>query len=145
MVAEEQEIIDFVNEHYPVFSQNKELIYALVLNHRDKIIVNRNGSIEGVGFFYRLNDAMLGYVRDRIIDINDLADAGILLNQRGDNIHFDFVVAKNFKAKWKGFKETIRRERPKTVSWFSPSMKQFNIKVIKKEIFGSPIIASFMA
>lgn len=133
-------VTDFVYDNYPSIHGKitKEQVANLLTIYDKQVIVIRKEEgvfhkrqvIKGVGFYFRLSNRMLKEVKDRIVDIGNPRNAIYLLRQNGRNIHFAFLVAKGVKTIMKGLKEVIKREQPKTVSWFDPSMEHFFIRKI---------------
>jgi len=91
---------------------------------------------DGFGFFVKLNDEWLEKIK-----YNPLLPANpevmkILLTQEGKNIHFigvygNDVIRRGLLSMRQGIKEIIRKENPKSISWFNKNMNNFIFRRIK--------------
>jgi len=125
------EAVDFVFHNYsqsvPFF--NKEDLKKLILSNENKVVIVKDGNrIAGVGFYYKLDNVTFKRIVNRDLDIGLTVTAYICLSQKGSNIHFILVVAKSMVNILKGLREVIKRENPKTISWFSPDMNKIFIR-----------------
>ncbi len=83
----------------------------------DKIIIIQHEKIEGVAVYLTLSDETYKELKDMNFDH---ADADSLFAENGKNIHFIILAADNMHVILQGIKEVVRKEHPKTISWFNP-------------------------
>lgn len=130
-----KEVVDFVYNNYPEIHSKitKEQVENLLkIYDRQVIVVKEKGiftkeKIKGVGFYLTLSDKTLREVKSGILDTGNPNNAVYLLGDIGRNIHFVFIVIKEgIKTILKGMKEVIKREKAKTVSWYSEDRSRFH-------------------
>jgi hypothetical protein len=122
-------ICDYLVENYN-FTQPVDygVMLLAIEKSMDRIIYKKeDGEIKGMALYLRLTDERL-----KDLSIHDLIDPAKLfelINERGPNIHFIQLCTKNIgEMAIYGMKELIRREQPKTVSWFKPDLSSLVIK-----------------
>ena len=94
-------------------------------NYPDRLVVVQDAMrINGVAIYLTLSDNTYNRLKD--LDITQIDVIKELLPEDGDNIHFVLLCAGDFSSILKGLKETIKKRNPKTVSWFSPDLKQLH-------------------
>lgn len=122
----------YLQEHYyskyagimpEMVPDNQTLIRALNL-HNDKVVVVCDGDeIKGVAVFLTLSDETF-----KKIDTFNLVDVGVLgklLHEKGPNLHFIVLTAKNFEVIRKGIRK-VKKLNPKTISWWNPDMSKLH-------------------
>ena len=90
-------------------------------NHPEKIIVVEDGDIKGVAVFLTLTDRTYEDLEN--LDVTDVGIIKRLLSENGRNVHFILLAADSIGTILHGLRMTMRKIKPKTVSWFSPDMK----------------------
>ena len=70
----------------------------------------------------KLTDNTLNAIDLGVISLKDPEVIVKVLEEDGDNIHFIGVLADGLKTVLRGLREVIRKENPKTISWFKPEM-----------------------
>ncbi len=121
------EIIKFIEKNYD--DVNFEQASNIVSEYRDCIVpVYESGILKVVGIYFKLNDETLNKVVDRELDLSVPENVVFCRKQNGRNIHFFLCVSEKMKLILKGIKMLIKRENPKTISWFSPDMKDIFVR-----------------
>ena len=129
------EIIDFIWGRYIYFHHRftKEQVKNLLENYSNQIIVVRdNDEIKGVSFYLKLTDETFEGIKNKILDITNIDMINKSLQEKGNNIHFILLVADRVKTIIRGLREIIKKENPKSISWFSPNMKNLFIRKIRE-------------
>lgn len=134
------EIADYLlKNYYPKYTGNRkeiiperELLVKALKIYKDKVIVIRKDGIEGVGIYLTLNDETYSNI-DKF-DITEIAILSELLQEKGDNVHFILVAGSRVENMLLGINIVKKRERPKTISWWNPSMTKLHKYNLKKEI-----------
>ncbi len=80
----------------------------------DKIVVIQHDKIEGVAVYLTLSDETFNELKNFKLEGDDL------FTEQGRNVHFIILAADNGHVILQGIKEVIKKERPKTISWFNP-------------------------
>ena len=122
--------IDFVLENYIVLGQyGKERIRNLFNVYKNNFIVIRDGKhIKGLAFYFKLTDETLQKIMNREIDLTIPENTNQCLLEQGNNIHFFLLAAQGYRVIIAGLR--LIMNDAKSVSWFSPDMKQFFIRRI---------------
>lgn len=129
-----QEAIDFVWENYSYISNNfkKEQVEEFFLLYQDNIVkVYESGMISGVGFYLKLSDGVFEDVKNRVLDLTASEVARDALKEQGRNIHFIMAIGEGLRSIRQAIRKVVEKENPKTISWFSPDMKQFFLKKMR--------------
>jgi len=116
----------FILNSYP---QLKKWEVELLLSTY-KTIVIEDLKVHGVALYIKINDEVLQDIESGRMDLTSPSNMAYCRCQDGDNIHFFLLAANGVKTILKGLREIIKTEHPKTVSWFSPDMKDFFIRRI---------------
>ena len=119
----------YIYTNYPNLKDRFQLwqIMSLLDKNEDKVIsVQENGKLKGARLFARVSDDILWKIEYGFIDLTNPQQVWEVINSKGDNIHFLYVLADSQKTILKGLREVIKKENPKTVSWFSSNMTKFN-------------------
>ena len=130
-----EEIIDFIWGRYIYFYNRvtKEQVRNLLENYSNQIVVVRdNDGIKGVSFYLKLTDETFEGIKNKILDITNIDMINKCLQEKGNNIHFILLIADGVKTIINGLREIIKRENPKSISWFSPNMKNLFIRKIRE-------------
>ena len=123
------EVVDFVCEKYPMLP--REDVEKFLSKNKDKVYTIRDEQvIKCVSFYYKLTDDSFDKVKSEKIDLRVADNHVALQKENGRNYHFIMLATKGARIILQGLKDIIRRDRPKTVSWFSPDMNQFFIKKV---------------
>ncbi len=128
MSVEENELVDIVEFISKYQEPNKELV-SFLIKYNDNLIVLKDNAIIGVAFYLRLHDETLEEICDNPEILQDIKNSEKLILEKGRNIHFIRVFAKDYKVVLKGLKQSIKKENPKTVSWYKEDMNE--IRFIK--------------
>ncbi len=128
------ELARYIYKNYPGL-KDKVLLWQLLSlldKNEDKVIVVRENTVlMGCGMFVRISDEQLWKLQYGFIDLTKPNEIQELLNSKGENIHFLYLLADGIKTILKGLREVIKKENPKTVSWFNPSMTKFHKFTLK--------------
>lgn len=118
------EVTDFLYRGYPGFNKAfpRWKLLSLIDRHTDKVAVIRDGGIKGAALYLKLTDNSLNMIDLGVVNIELPEVITELIKENGDNLHFVAVLADGAKTVLKGLKEVIRKENPKTVTWFKPDM-----------------------
>lgn len=122
-----QYLIDNYYAHYkgnrmdivPTEAQIKQAM----LNHPEKIIVVRDGSIRGIAIYLTLTDET--YQRIETLDISQVDVVKALLLETGKNFHFVLVAADSYKT-LRLIRSRALKLNPKTFSWWNPDFKRLH-------------------
>ena len=123
------ELCDHILRNYPKLTNRIarwQLLSLLDRNEDKVIIVKENGLIKGSALYLKLTDETLWKLEYGFIDLRNPEIVNQMLKERGDNIHFLYVLANGVRTILKGLREVIKKENPKTVSWYNPEMTKFN-------------------
>lgn len=126
--------IDFVYENYPDLKaqlSKKQLVECFYSFPDNVVSVGNNGTIDGVAYYFRLNDDLFEALKEKKISFTNIDDICKCFSSYGLHIHFAFVVTKGINNILKGLRRVIEREKPKTISWCSHSperLKIFNLR-----------------
>jgi len=128
MSVEVNELVEIVEFIYKYQEVTEELVLFLK-EYSDNLVVLKDGEITGIAFYLRLEDKSLDDIcKDKTI-LQDVGNAKRLIAERGRNIHFIRVFAKDYKIVLKGLKDAIKKENPKTISWYKEDKNE--IRFIK--------------
>jgi len=119
--------VDFITQNYPGFSS--EMINTLFSVCKNKIVVRDGEEIKGLAFYFKLTDETLNKVISGELSLTAIENINFCLSENGENIHFFLLVADGYKTIMTGIRR-MRNENIRSVSWFSPNMKQFFIRRI---------------
>jgi hypothetical protein len=129
------DVAKFVYKSYETL--HGSITYSQVLSLLDKfednvIVVRENDEIVGVAIYLMTDDISIRRVKSYVYRLNNPEHILEIMKRKGDNLHFIGVVAKDVRIILKGLKRVIKKENPKTISWFKPSMS--DLKIIRGEI-----------
>ena len=130
------ELCDYIYKNYPLFKRQipRWRLLSLLDKNEDKVIYTiRNGKLASAGFFVRITDTTLAKMKLGFVDIKNYDIIQELLQEKGNNIHFLFALGDGLTSLRKGIRKAIKRENPKSVSWYKQDMSKLN--VFKKERF----------
>lgn len=119
-----------LNNYYAHYKGNdpiiptKEQIDLALDNHPDKVVILRDKEIDGVAVFLTLSDETYASLGD--FDIRKTEVLVELLHDKGRNIHFILLAAKDLRTIIKGLKSVIKTNNPETVSWWNPSFTKLH-------------------
>ena len=101
-----------------------------LLDRYDKnlVYIKENGEIKGASIYVMIDDMGLERIKNFVYDIRKLYGIKEILKRDGDNLHFLFVAADDFKIILKGLRKVIKQKNPKTITWFKPDMSFHIIK-----------------
>jgi len=123
-------VVDFICEKYPnTDKKSMELVYK---TFPEKFIVIQNGKIDLAAFYYTLDDNTFNKIKEGKLKITDLRNAERLIRSKGKNIHFGICASRGWKPIREGIREVIKRENPKTISWFKKDLSKLNIFTRRK-------------
>ena len=130
---ENKEVLSLAKHFYNNYPDARRFAFwkllSLMDRHRDKLIcVKEDGKILGSALYLRLNDEDIKNIIYGEISIGNPEIAQDLLSRKGDNIHFIYVFADGEKTILKGLKKVIKKENPRSVSWYKPNMELRFIK-----------------
>jgi hypothetical protein len=118
------DIADYIYNNYSKTGISKEQLKQLYETCPDKFIVIRNnGSINAIGFYFKLSDKLLEDFKNNRLKVDSAEDIDKCFNSDGDNVLFAFASG-DFKSLRKGVKEVIKKENPKTVSWMKADLSK---------------------
>ena len=135
------ELVKYIYENYPNLKNQIPLwqLFSLLDKNEDKIIVVKEGDkFKGAGLYIKLTDNTLEDLKlisenatrtEMTQFLSTPVNIQRLLDEKGGNVHFLFVLADSLTIIRKGLKEVIKKENPKNVSWFD--IKTYKIKVFK--------------
>ena len=118
---------DFIYDGYKGKFSHEEIGW-LLLAYEDRIVVIKEDGIKGVALYFKVSDETIKNIEELKIDLTNHTNVNRCLAENGDNVHFFLLAADGVKTILKGLKMVIEKENPKTISWFSPDMKQFFIR-----------------
>src|SRR3990167_6281695 len=131
------ELCNYIFYNYPDLKNRiaRWQLLSLLDKNEDKIIiVKENGKFKGSALYVKLTDETLWKLEWGFIDIKNPDDIKQMLSEKGNNIHFLYVLADNFKTIRKCLREAIKKENPKNVSWYNPEMTKFNKFNLKRSL-----------
>ena len=123
------ELCDYIYHNYPGLKDKVAYwqLLSLLDRNEDKVITVKEGDkFRGASLFVRISDDDLWKIEYGFLDLTNQENIAKLLNGSGDNIHFIYVLADSMKTILRGLREVIKKENPKTVSWYNPEMTKFN-------------------
>lgn len=119
---------NFIKKNYPRINMSKQQVRIFLRKYKKRVLrIYKNEHLMGIAFYFMLTDDTLNKVRHKEIDIKSPDVINRCFKEDGDNIHFFSVIADGYKTIRKGFKK-VSKNNVKTISWFSPDMKQFFIR-----------------
>lgn len=123
------ELCNYIYENYPDLKYKiaRWQLLSLLDRNEDKIItVKENNEFKGSALYVRISDETLWKIEYGFLDLTSFNSIQEVLNDKGNNIHFLYLLADSYKTIMKGLREVINKENPKTISWFNPEMTKFN-------------------
>lgn len=123
------ELSKYIYKNYPNLKNKIQYwqLLSLLDKNEDKVItIKENEEFKGSALYIRISDDDLWKIEYGFIDLTNPKEIVQLLNSKGDNIHFLYVLADGQKTILKGLREVIKKENPKTISWFNPEMTKLN-------------------
>lgn|SRR3990167_10319639 len=123
------ELCDHILKNYPKLTNQVsrwQLLSLLDRNEDRVVIIKENEKIKGSALYLQLTDETLWQIKYGFIDLKNPETVNRMLREQGDNIHFLYVLADGVKTILRGLREVIKKENPKTVSWYNPEMTKFN-------------------
>ena len=121
------EITEYLYNNYPRFKSMfpKWKLLSILDKNMDKVaFIREDGKLKGAALFFKLTDSTLFGVDVGFISLKDPEVVKKVIEENGENIHFIGVLADNMKTVLRGLKEVIKKENPKTVSWFKEDMNK---------------------
>lgn len=103
---------------------SEEEIEWFLWKYKDNSIAIMDKDVLGIAFYLRLEDDTLKEISKDATVLEDIENAERLIAESGKNIHFIRVIAENYRIVLRGLKEIIKKENPKTISWYKEDMKQ---------------------
>jgi len=131
------EISKYMYENYPSFKEMfpRWNLLSLLDKNRDKIAVIKEGKfIKGAALYLKLTDNSLSLIDAGVINLKSPDTIRELIKENGDNIHFVGVLADGTRTILKGLKDVIKRNSPKTISWFKPDMDSVHFIKVRGEL-----------
>lgn len=127
---------EFFYRNYPYIKDARTLDDCINMMERfkDKIISRiESGSVVFLALYLKLNDVHFNAVKDSIKNAStpEFIEKSIL--NEGDNVHFAIALG-NPKYILNCLKEVIRKENPKTVSWYKPDMKKIHLIKLRGQL-----------
>lgn len=119
------EITNYLYANYPRFKEMfpKWRLLSIIDRNMDKVaFIRKDGELKGAALFLKLTDATLFGIDVGFISLKDPEVINNIIKENGDNIHFIGVLADSGRIVLRGLREVIKKENPKTVSWFKPEM-----------------------
>jgi translation initiation factor 2 alpha subunit (eIF-2alpha) len=116
---------------HPEIIPSREVMEIGISKYPDHIVVVRNDKIKGVGIFVFLSDATFARIRE--LDIRRVDVMTMMLKEHGPNIHFVLLAADSLSTILAGLRKVIKKNKPKTISWWDPDLKNLHIKNCKGE------------
>ncbi len=130
-------MLDIAKYMYLNYDFGNQLQYSHVLSlldhYADNMFVLRDEeeNIKGVAVYFKLSDKGLDRVKTFIYDLRTIKGIEDARKDTGNNIHIFAVVTSGVSNILKGVRGIIKKENPKTISWFSPDMVDFNLYNVK--------------
>lgn len=124
------ELCDYIYTNYPLFKRQipRWRLLSLLDKNEDKVVYTlENGKLVSAGFFVRITDTTLAKMKLGFVDIKNYTVIQELLQEKGNNIHFLFALGDGYKSIRKGIRKMIKRENPKSVSWYKQDMSKLNV------------------
>lgn len=124
------ELSKYIYENYPGLKdkvQYWQLLSLLDKNEDKVVVVKENNNFKGAALYVRLTDETLWKLRYGFMRVDNAWDIQQMISEKGQNIHFLYLLADGTTTILKGLREVMRKENPKTISWFSPDMSKFNM------------------
>lgn len=119
--------VDLIMDRYRQLRFSREDVKKFLFKYAGrKILIIENLRIRGIGIYFKLTDETLAKIETGELDLTKIETVNKCLHEDGENIHFFLVIADGVKTILKGLRISIKDA--KTVSWFSPDMKQFFIR-----------------
>src|SRR3990167_11146913 len=109
-------------------------ILSLLDRNEEKVVaIKDEKNFKGAGMYLRITDDALWKLITGQIKIDNIDDMKNLFEEKGDNIHFIYVLSDSMKTTLRGLKMVIKKERPHSVSWYKPDMS-IHILNLRSEI-----------
>ncbi|MDI6732317.1 MAG: hypothetical protein QME16_00090 [Planctomycetota bacterium] len=124
------ELSKYIYENYPGLKNRFAYwqILSLLDKNEDKVITVKDGDkFLGAAMYARVTDDTLWKLQYGFMKVDNPQDALQMLSEKGQNIHFLYLLAGGAKIILRGLREVVRKENPKTISWLSPDMSKLNI------------------
>lgn len=131
------ELSKYIYENYPDLKnkiQYWQLLSLLDRNEDKVIIVKEDNKFKGSALYAKISDETLWKIEWGFLDLTKPQNIQEVLNDKGNNIHFLYLLADSFRTIRKGLKEVIQKENPKNVSWFNPEMTNLNKFNLKRSL-----------
>lgn len=132
------ELSKYIYENYPGLKNKVQYwqLLSLLDKNEDKVIIVKEGNVfKGAALYVRLTDDTFWKLHYGFIKIDNPQNIQQILNEKGENIHFLYLLADGIKTILKGLREVMIKENPKTISWFSPDMSKLNnFKLKRREL-----------
>ena len=141
---EDKDILEvgrFLYDNYPGFNSSFPIwkLLSIVDRNADKVVYVRDrGVLKGAAFYLKLTDQSLHLVDLGVISLKERDIVENLIQEDGDNVHFVCVLADNAKTILKGLRQVIKKESPKTISWFKPDMDKIHFVKLRSEMICLP-------
>ena len=131
------ELSKYIYENYPDLKnkiQYWQLLSLLDRNEDKVIIVKEDGKFKGAAMYARISDETLWKIEWGFLDLTNPREIQEVLNDKGNNIHFLYLLADGTRTILKGLREVIKKENPKNISWFNPEMTKLNKFNLKRSL-----------
>ncbi len=80
---------------------------------------------DGFAFYLKLRDKQIKEIKKNPELLTRQDSMKLFLKQDGDNIHFIGIYGKKIISIRQGLKEIIKKEKPRSVSWYNKDMTKF--------------------
>jgi len=113
-------IKNYYTRYTKVKAPAMKTLVKLCFERKDRMVIIQDDRIKGVAIYLTLTDETYRMLKDIDIANADAQMAFDLFRERGKNIHFIMLAADCLRTILKGVREVVKREHPRTVSWFNP-------------------------
>ena len=130
------ELARYVYENYPnikTMAPFSQILSLLDRNEEKVVAIKDEKNFKGAAMYLRITDNSLWKLITGQIKIDNIDDMKNLFEEKGDNIHFIYVLSDSMKTTLRGLKMVIKKERPHSVSWYKPDMS-IHILNLRSEI-----------
>lgn len=131
------EVLDYLYRKYPLLLETypRWILLSFLDRNPDKVVIEKEyGIIKGVAIFLEIDDDSLLDIINGDINVSDSIDIRMLLNRKGDNVHFICCATDGIKYILRGLKKVIKQKNPSSVSWWNPSMSRISFIKMKGEL-----------
>ena len=129
------ELAKYIYKNYPNLKEKVQYwqVLSLLDRNEDKIVIVKDTEFRCTALYAKISDETLWKIEYGFLDLKNSRDIQEVLNDKGNNIHVLYLLADGQNSILKGLRKVIKKENPKTISWFNPEITKLNKFTLKKE------------